>query len=143
MAVIVGQYIVTGNNKNLGDYAFGLKYPYSMTNNTFELAYDNLTQLKANLKNLLSTKRGERLNSPLFGSNLHQFIFERQTSDLNEKIFNEIERTIAYWIPQVSIQEIEVTSTPDQLDRGQLFINIVFQADYTNELFNVNFKVTA
>jgi phage baseplate assembly protein W len=141
MAIIVGQYIVTGNNKNKQDYAYGIKYPYAMTNNTFELAYDNLTQLKTNLKNLLSTKRGERINQPLFGSNLHQFIFEQQSEDLNNKIFNEIERTVAFWIPQVSISQIEVSSTPDMLERGELEIKITFQADYNNQLFDVNFKV--
>ena len=100
-----------------------------------------IAQLKTNLKNLLSTKRGERINQPLFGSNLHQFIFEQQSEDLNNKIFNEIERTIAFWIPQVSISQIEVSSTPDMLDRGELEIKITFQADYNNQLFDVNFKV--
>jgi len=141
MAVIVGQYIVTGNNKTLRDYAFGMKYPYVMANNTFDLAYDNITALKANLQNLLSTKRGERINQPLFGTNLHQFIFEQQSDQLNQKIFDEIQRSVSFWIPQVTILQIEVTSTQDMLDKGVLEMSIVFQADYANELFDVNFKV--
>lgn len=141
MAVVVGQYIVTGNNKTLRDYAFGMKYPYAMTNNTFDLAYDNITALKANLQNLLSTKRGERINQPLFGTDLHRFIFEQQSDALNQKIFDEIQKSISYWIPQVTIMQIEVSSTDDMLERGILEISIVFQANYTNELFDVNFKV--
>jgi phage baseplate assembly protein W len=141
MAVIVGQYIVTGNNKSISDYAYGLKYPYAMTNNTFDLAYDNITQLKANLKNLLSTQRGERINNPLFGTNLHEFIFEQQSNELNQKIFDSIERTVNFWIPQVSIVEIEVTSSPDMLERGEMQISVTFQADYLNQLFDVNFKI--
>jgi len=143
MAVVIGQYIVTGNNKTIRDYAYGMKYPYVMSNNTFELAYDNLTALKSNLTNLLSTKRGERLIQPLFGTNLHTFIFEHQSDELNEKIFKEIESTVAFWIPQVSIQQIELSSSQDQLDKGIYEIKIVFQADFNNELFDVDFKVRA
>jgi phage baseplate assembly protein W len=141
MAVVVGQYIVTGNNKSIQDYAYGLKYPYAMTNNTFDLAYDNITQLKSNLKNLLSTQRGERINNPLFGTNLHEFIFEQQSNELNQKIFDSIERTVNFWIPQVSIVQIEVTSSPDMLEKGEMEIGVTFQADYLNQLFDVNFKI--
>ena len=141
MAVVVGQYIVTGQNKTLRDYAFGLKYPYSFSENG--LAYDNLTQLKANLKNLLSTKRGERINNPGFGTNLHTFLFEQQSDELNEKIFSSIQETVSFWIPQVSIVEIEMVSTEEEKDRGIMDVSIVFQSDYTNELFNVDFRVTA
>lgn len=141
MAVVIGQYIVTGNNKTLRDYAYGMKYPYVMSNNTFELAYDNLTALKSNLTNLLSTKRGERLAQPLFGTNLHTFIFENQSDELNEKIFKEIESSVAFWIPQVSISQIELSSSPDELEKGIYEIRVIFEADFNNELFDVNFKV--
>ena len=46
MAVIVGQYIVTGNNKSVSDYAIGLSLPLQMGTATFNQTYDNLVQLK-------------------------------------------------------------------------------------------------
>ena len=48
MAVVVGQYIVTGNNKSVNDYAIGLSLPLQMGTNTFNQTYNNLEQLKSN-----------------------------------------------------------------------------------------------
>ena len=141
MAVVVGQYIVTGNNKNFNDYALGLKYPYSMTNNTFELSYETMSQLKANLTNLLNTKRGERLGLPNFGHLLHNFIFEQQSEELNEKIYEHIREIVNLWVPQVSIQQIAVTSTQDMLDKGELEVSITFLSLFNNEEFETTSKV--
>jgi len=58
MAVILGTYVVTNANQEINDYAIGLTLPLQMSTNTFNQSYDNLVQLKSNVRNLLLTKKG-------------------------------------------------------------------------------------
>jgi phage baseplate assembly protein W len=143
MAVVIGQYVVNNNNKRRLDYGYGLKYPLTMTGETFELSYNNIVRLKSNLKILLSTKIGERINQPAFGTNLHKLLFEQDSEELNEKIYQTIARAVNTFVPQVTIQEIEVSKDRNLRDRGQMEVNITFRAAMTNEIFNVDFNVTA
>lgn len=142
MAVIIGQYIVTGNNKQVADYAYGVKYPIAMTGQTFELAYDNITRLKANLKNLLSTQQGERLNQPLFGTTLHKLIFEQDSPELNEKIYEAIQTAVARYVPNVTVDEIEINDN-GRTENGQMNVSVTFSTTNDRETFGVNFKVQA
>jgi phage baseplate assembly protein W len=114
-----------------------------MTGETFELSYNNIVRLKSNLKILLSTKIGERINQPAFGTNLHKLLFEQDSEELNEKIYQTIARAVNTFVPQVTIQEIEVSKDRNLRDRGQMEVNITFRAAMTNEIFNVDFNVTA
>lgn len=140
MAVVVGQYIVTGNNKKLADYAMGIKYPIAMTGETFELAYDNISRLKANLKNLLSTKQGERVNQPLFGTMLHKLIFEQDSPELNEKIGQAIETAVARWVPNVIVQDITINGN-NRMENARMEVSVTFVTKNDMEAFGVNFKV--
>lgn len=143
MAVIVGQYIVTGNNKSVSDYAVGLSLPLQMSSNTFNQTYDNLVQLKSNVKNLLLTNRGERLGLPTFGCGLQSLLFEPNDGDLEERIYNEIEGAINYWLPQLLIDSIEITSDDADKDSNTINVSIVFTAKYNQQNFSVDFKVNS
>jgi phage baseplate assembly protein W len=142
MAVVVGQYILTDNNTVINDYAIGLSLPLQMGGNTFNQTYDNLTQLKSNVKNLLLTNRGERLAQPLFGSDLQKILFEPITEETQEKIYNTIEQSISFWLPQLLIQSIDVQATDAMKDSNTINISIVFTARYNQQNFSVNFNVT-
>ena len=48
----------------------------SNSNGIFATNYTTLNQAKDNLKNLILTRKGERLYMPDFGTNLLKFIFE-------------------------------------------------------------------
>ena len=141
MAVIVGNYIVTSNNKSVNDYAIGLSLPLQFGTSTFNQTYENLEQLKSNIKNLLMTRRGERLGQPLFGTKLHELLFEQNDAQLEEKIYSAIENAISFWIPQVSIQSIEINTTNEAKDRNELNVAITFTANYNQQSFSVDFKV--
>jgi phage baseplate assembly protein W len=123
------------------DYALGITLPLQFGQNTFNQAYDNITQLKANIKNLLLTQRGERMMQPKFGTDLTKLLFEQNTEQLQEKIYNAIEAAISYWIPQVSIQTIDIKTTDLMKDKNTVEVSIVFTANYNKQNFNVDFKV--
>lgn len=141
MAVVLGTYIVDGNLKNLNDYALGLTIPLQMGTNTFNQSYTTLDALKSNIKNLLLTKRGERLGQPDFGSGLHELLFEMNDDSIQDKIYDAINGSISRWIPQVTVQSIEVTADNDAKDRNQVNVSIYFTAAYTNETFSVDFNM--
>jgi phage baseplate assembly protein W len=141
MAVRVGQYIVTGNNKSISDYAIGLSLPLQMGTATFNQTYDNLEQLKSNVKNLLLTNRGERLGLPTFGCGLQSLLFEPNDEELEDKIYNTIENAINFWLPQLLIDSIEITSEDTDKDNNTINVSIVFTAKYNQQNFKVDFAV--
>jgi phage baseplate assembly protein W len=143
MAVIVGQYILTGNNKSINDYAIGLSLPLQMGGNTFNQTYDNLEQLKSNVKNLLLTNQGERLAMPTFGCGLQRLLFEPNDEDLNDKILNQVESAVNYWLPQLLINSIEITASDTDKDKNTLNVSISFTAKYNQQNFSVDFKVNS
>ena len=67
MAIILGKRPII-ETKEYEDYAIGLSLPIQISNVAFKQNYTEIEQLKTNIKNLLLTKRGERLMNPLFGT---------------------------------------------------------------------------
>ena len=141
MAVVLGTYIVNSSNEQLNDYAIGLSLPLQMTANTFNQTYDNLVQLKSNVRNLLLTRKGERLGQPTFGTNLHTLLFEPNDEELEQKIYDTIDNSIRNWLPQLSIREINIEATDEMKDKNSINVSIVFTANYNRQDFNVEFTV--
>ena len=141
MAVILGTYVVTNANQEINDYAIGLTLPLQMSTNTFNQSYDNLLQLKSNVKNLLLTRKGERVAQPNFGTNLHNLLFEQNDDNLEGKIYQAVESSIKYWLPQLSIAEIVVEATDEMKNENQVGVSITFIANYNNQAFSVDFNI--
>ena len=141
MAVVLGTYVVTNANQEINDYAIGLSLPLQMSTNTFNQTYDNLVQLKSNVKNLLLTRKGERLGQPTFGTNLHTLLFEPNDEELEQKIYDTIDNSIRNWLPQLSIREINIEATDEMKDKNSINVSIVFTANYNRQDFNVEFTV--
>ena len=142
MAIVLGNFTQTSNNSIIvNDYAIGLTVPLQMTTNTFNQTYDNLVQLQSNVKNLLLTQKGERLAQPTFGSDLHKLVFEPNDGELEEKISNAIESAISQWLPQLTVEKIDIDATADMKDKNQVDISIIFTAKYNQQNFSVKFKI--
>ena len=141
MAVVLGTYLVTSANEEINEYAIGLSLPLQMTTNTFNQTYDNLVQLQSNVKNLLLTQKGERLAQPTFGSDLQKLVFEPNDGELEEKISNAIESAISQWLPQLTVEKIDIDATADIKDKNQVDISIIFTAKYNQQNFSVKFKI--
>ena len=65
-----------------------------------------LTQTGSNIRNLLLTNKGERVGQPEFGCGLLQVLFEPMSDDLLESVRSEIEESIAFWLPHVTINNL-------------------------------------
>lgn len=141
MVIVLENSTQTSNNSIINDYAIGLTLPLQMTTNTFNQTYNNLVQLQSNVKNLLLTQKGERLAQPTFGSDLQKLVFEPNDGELEEKISNAIESAISQWLPQLTVEKIDIEATADMKDKNQVDISIIFTAKYNQQKFSVNFKI--
>ena len=101
------------NPKTLSnDIALGVQFPMNYPA-VFNSTYTTLEAVKSNIKNLLLTRKGERLMHPNFGSDLLSIIFEPSVSELKEEIQQIISEPISFWIPQVSLDTVETITAED------------------------------
>ena len=78
-----------------------------------------LHQTKSNIKNLLLTKKGERLGNPLFGSDLFAVLFELE-GDVQSRIEEAVRSSIKQWLPFVEVNNVQSTFS----DAGDIIVNI-------------------
>lgn len=93
----------------LPDVAVGIKLPFTGKNgNLFDLSYSTQDQAISNLKNLLLTRKGERIMEPYFGTTIQDSLFEPNTETLIETIKSSVYDAITYWLPYIVIESLEV-----------------------------------
>lgn len=94
----------------------GITLPFNSANGIFSVSYTDVEQILSNLRNLLSTRKGERIMQPDFGTDLHYFLFEQISDELafKEAILGEIRSALSYWMPYVSIDSIDMNFRPDE-----------------------------
>ncbi len=79
----------------------------------FKLSYTTEEQAVSNLKNLLLTRKGERVFQPLFGSDIYSLLFENMDSELDSNLEESLSEDINFWLPYILLQKVEVNSEPD------------------------------
>lgn len=75
--------------------------------------YITIDQAKENLKNLLLTRKGERLIHVDFGSDLLKIVFQPNVSELKQDINTVISDSINYWLPYISIETLDIVTNQD------------------------------
>ena len=126
MAVELGSRIVK-DTQSFNDYAIGITLPLQFANNTFQQSFKTIDQAKSNIKNLLLTKKGERVLQPEFGSGLQELLFEQNVDDFEEKIEDSINTAIETWLPYVTIEEINIEATNELRDNNRVNISLKFR----------------
>ena len=140
MAIILGKKPII-ETKEYEDYAVGLALPIQISNVAFKQNYTEIEQLKSNIKNLLLTKRGERLMNPLFGSGVETVLFEPITDEFEDKIQEIITNSVERYIPNVSIDEINVDMSNENKDRNSVNISLKFRSRSTGNSGLVSFNI--
>ena len=107
--------IVTPSAEQLKNFKpIGVTLPFNNKNGIFNQSFTNRDQVLSNLKNLLMTRKGERIMQPEFGTDLQYYLFE-PISDENtfrETISGEIRSSINFWMPYVSVSDILIKINP-------------------------------
>ncbi len=140
MAIILGKKPII-ETKEYEDYAVGLALPIQISNVAFKQNYTEIEQLKTNIKNLLLTKRGERLMNPFFGAGVETVLFEPITDEFEDKIQDIITKSVERYIPNVSIDEINVDMSNENKDKNLVNISLKFRSRSTGNSGLVSFNV--
>lgn len=92
--------------------------------------YLTIDQTKENVKNLLLTRKGERVIHVNFGSDLLKIVFEPNVSELKDDIVKVITDPINFWLPYVNIDAIDiVTAEDDPTSPYNLKITLTFSVN--------------
>lgn len=138
MAIELGSKIVK-DTKEYSSYAIGISLPIQIGKTAFEQTFTTFEQVKSNIKNLLLTKRGERVMQPQFGSGLQELLFEQNVDDLEGRIQTTIEDSISQWLPFVNIDEIDIEQTNELRDNNRVNVSIKFRVGNSVDLNEVTF----
>ena len=127
MAIELGKVNVTdltqNNYKILG---IGINRS-SNSNGIFATNYTTLTQAKDNLKNLILTKKGERLQQPEFGCDIWLLVFEQiDGENLENRIESSILDAVQSWIPNININQIIFDYDNNDIDNNRIALDIKF-----------------
>ena len=140
MAVELGRKIVK-DTKAFSSYAICITLPLTFGESTFEQSFQTKDQVKSNIKNLLLTKRGERILQPQFGSGLQSLLFEQNVDDLEGRIEDTINDSLQQWLPYVTAEEIDIESTDELRDNNKLNVSIKFRIGDDINLETLTFTV--
>jgi phage baseplate assembly protein W len=139
MAILLGNKPVI-ETKEFNDYALGLTVPIRIANYN-NLNYTLLEQSKSNLLNLFSTIKGERIQQPNFGTDLFSLLFDMEDSSLEDRIQNIIIKEVEAWVPDVSINQIDVSMTDSMKDNNTVAISLQFSLNNTNQSSEITIKI--
>lgn len=89
--------------------------------------------VKKSIRNLVMTMTGEIPFLPEFGSRLYRLLFEPIDAITTAMIESELRASITTFEPRVSIRNLVVTPTPDEL---------LYQIDLTLQLVNLPTPIT-
>jgi phage baseplate assembly protein W len=126
MAIVLGSKPVR-DTKKFDSYAYGITLPIQIGNTAFEQAFTVEQQIKSNIKNLLLTKKLERVMNPEFGSGLHELLFNQNDGVLVEDLEGTIRESVERWLPYVIISNIDIQSTNSMKDTYQISARIDFR----------------
>jgi phage baseplate assembly protein W len=140
MSYVLPKRIVKDTDSEFDNYAYGFQYP---TNGglLFDPTYDLFEAAKTNLRNLLLTRKGERIMQPDFGTGLHELLFEPMDGEFESEIQKVIIESVTYWLPYITIEEIDIEMSPEMKDRNTANMRLTFRVANTIDTNEVTFTV--
>jgi phage baseplate assembly protein W len=98
----------------------------------FNRTKTSLEQTKSNIKNLLLTRKGERLGNPSFGSDLFAVLFEQEGDDLESKVEEAIRSAMSEFLPFVIINNIRTNFSTTNNNTINVSIQFSLNVDTTS-----------
>ena len=101
----------------------------------FKTLFTSNDQAKANIRNLLLTRKGERYNQLNFGTNLLSLVFLPSNDEIKELISTEISAALNFWLPYIIVQNLEILNVDDD---PSLLNTTKIQLTYTVDGFSTD-----
>ena len=141
MAYELNQKIVI-DTEEFNNFAVGITLPIQRGNDGyFAQSFRTFDQVRSNLKNLLLTKKGERILQPEFGSGLHDLLFNPATEKFEEDLETTINDSVAKWLPYIIVEDINVDISKEQTDNNQAKVSLKFRQEGDQTLDTLTFLV--
>ena len=130
------------DTEEFNNFAVGITLPIQKgETGYFRQSFQTFDQIKSNIKNLLLTKKGERVFQPDFGSGIHDLLFNPATERFEEDVENTINEALEKWLPYVIVEDIDVDVSKDYTDNNQAKVSIKFKPQGQQQLGTVTFLV--
>ena len=130
------------DTEEFNNYAVGITLPIQRgEDGYFRQSFRTFDQVRSNLKNLLLTKKGERIFQPTFGSGLHDLLFNPATEKFEEDLENTINDAVAQWLPYVIVEDINIDISKEQTDNNQAKVSLKFKQEGDQTLDTLTFLV--
>ena len=75
----------------------------------FEQSITVIQQVRSNFKNLILTKKGERVGQPEFGCDLWKVLFSQMTDDILDNARLAVADAVDRWMPFIQLTDFQVT----------------------------------
>ncbi len=99
----------------------------SETGGIFAKNFTTLAQAKANLTNLILTRKGERVGQPEFGCDIWKILFEPiADGEIDYEVERVISEAVNIWLPYLEIDEIIVDYNDEYKDANKFGVEINF-----------------
>lgn len=90
----------------------GITYPVRLgRTGMFEQSTTTIEQVRSNFKNLILTKKGERVQSPELGCDLWKVLFEPIDENIFENARAAVAEAVERWLPFIELTDFEITKT--------------------------------
>jgi len=100
----------------------------------FKSNYLTQDAIKNNLINFFLTNPGERYLNPTFGAGLRSFIFNQLTAGETSNLLQEIENQLSLYFPSIKIEDLEISSQPDQNSLNVILTYSVINTNITDNI---------
>ena len=101
---------------------YGIKYPFR--SDEYEKFF-----VDAN-SDLLEKVKGQRLRMPQFGTDLIKYIFEQNENTTWESVKREISDAVKRWIPNCSLNNVEVVSNVN--NENEIYVKLTYSVQDGN-----------
>lgn len=130
------------DTEEFNNFAVGITLPIQKgEDGYFRQSFKTFDQVRSNLKNLLLTKRGERIFQPDFGSGLHDLLFNPATEKFEEDLETTINDAVAKWLPYVIVEDINIDISKEMTDNNQAKVSLKFRQEGDQTLDTLTFLV--
>ena len=130
------------DTEEFNNFAVGITLPIQRGDDGyFRQSFKTFDQVRSNLKNLLLTKRGERMLQPDFGSGLHDLLFNPATEKFEEDLETTINDAVAKWLPYVIVEDINIDISKEMTDNNQAKVSLKFRQEGDQTLDTLTFLV--
>ena len=114
---------------------YGIKYPFISDGYEKFFVDTNdsvMEKVKSQLIHVIFTPKGQRLRNPQFGTDLIKHIFEQDDSASWESIKSEVSEAVQRWIPDCSLNDIEVVSS--ETDEHEIYVKLTYSVQQGNKV---------